>query len=107
MIRRPPRSTLFPYTTLFRSAELRLERERQLEEIERVGGEIVGERDVGCELLGVHTELLGDDASNARLHEVEHTQPPSARGRLKRQARTRTRSDPDRRWRDAAVSRTE
>src|SRR2546427_4675101 len=24
MIRRPPRSTLFPYTTLFRSAELRL-----------------------------------------------------------------------------------
>src|SRR2546427_2391278 len=26
MIRRPPRSTLFPYTTLFRSAEARLER---------------------------------------------------------------------------------
>src|SRR3712207_8415221 len=25
MIRRPPRSTLFPYTTLFRSARLRLE----------------------------------------------------------------------------------
>src|SRR5688572_32344435 len=29
MIRRPPRSTLFPYTTLFRSAELeRINRER-------------------------------------------------------------------------------
>src|SRR2546430_11418445 len=27
MIRRPPRSTLFPYTTLFRSAERRLDRE--------------------------------------------------------------------------------
>src|ERR1044072_4072084 len=26
MIRRPPRSTLFPYTTLFRSARLRLDR---------------------------------------------------------------------------------
>src|SRR2546430_8640193 len=26
MIRRPPRSTLFPYTTLFRSAERRLDR---------------------------------------------------------------------------------
>src|SRR3712207_8707955 len=26
MIRRPPRSTLFPYTTLFRSAEARTER---------------------------------------------------------------------------------
>src|SRR2546427_9061477 len=28
MIRRPPRSTLFPYTTLFRSAERRRERAR-------------------------------------------------------------------------------
>src|SRR3712207_7300049 len=26
MIRRPPRSTLFPYTTLFRSADLRVDR---------------------------------------------------------------------------------
>src|SRR2546422_1250090 len=30
MIRRPPRSTLFPYTTLFRSAGLRLTGTRQL-----------------------------------------------------------------------------
>src|SRR3989475_9308066 len=30
MIRRPPRSTLFPYTTLFRSAEFRRTRERLL-----------------------------------------------------------------------------
>src|SRR3712207_7774395 len=29
MIRRPPRSTLFPYTTLFRSAEGARQRERQ------------------------------------------------------------------------------
>src|SRR3989449_1811092 len=29
MIRRPPRSTLFPYTTLFRSLELRLPREHE------------------------------------------------------------------------------
>src|SRR2546422_6939773 len=28
MIRRPPRSTLFPYTTLFRSREARLDRHR-------------------------------------------------------------------------------
>src|SRR2546430_11874098 len=28
MIRRPPRSTLFPYTTLFRSVQRRRERER-------------------------------------------------------------------------------
>src|SRR3712207_8209906 len=33
MIRRPPRSTLFPYTTLFRSA-------RHVEQIEKAAGEI-------------------------------------------------------------------
>src|SRR3712207_9009865 len=31
MIRRPPRSTLFPYTTLFRSRDLRLARRRDHE----------------------------------------------------------------------------
>src|SRR3712207_7772113 len=47
MIRRPPRSTLFPYTTLFRSAQLRhaLERgDRQVSagsvRIEDVAGEV-------------------------------------------------------------------
>src|SRR5256885_8697359 len=30
MIRRPPRSTLFPYTTLFRSGELAIERARRV-----------------------------------------------------------------------------
>src|SRR2546425_1931283 len=30
MIRRPPRSTLFPYTTLFRSRPLRLRQRREL-----------------------------------------------------------------------------
>src|SRR2546430_12090346 len=32
MIRRPPRSTLFPYTTLFRSEELLKDKSRQQEE---------------------------------------------------------------------------
>src|SRR5689334_23594591 len=40
MIRRPPRSTLFPYTTLFRSrpgpAEARLEGERLLGQLKRL-----------------------------------------------------------------------
>src|SRR2546425_1316420 len=31
MIRRPPRSTLFPYTTLFRSAAIRRRREHDLD----------------------------------------------------------------------------
>src|SRR4051794_41351851 len=29
MIRRPPRSTLFPYTTLFRSSQIRIEQSRK------------------------------------------------------------------------------
>src|SRR2546422_7679493 len=43
MIRRPPRSTLFPYTTLFRSlqrtplGECRSHRRRHLQGLERVG----------------------------------------------------------------------
>src|SRR3989454_12280409 len=34
MIRRPPRSTLFPYTTLFRSAEFAVDLVRELGQIE-------------------------------------------------------------------------
>src|SRR5690349_23341467 len=37
MIRRPPRSTLFPYTTLFRSrGEIGVELEARLEQVERM-----------------------------------------------------------------------
>src|SRR3989442_7015320 len=41
MIRRPPRSTLFPYTTLFRSLELQAKLLRTLQEraFRHVGGE--------------------------------------------------------------------
>src|SRR3712207_8458881 len=39
MIRRPPRSTLFPYTTLFRSNNLLLEDLRDREEL-RLGGRV-------------------------------------------------------------------
>src|SRR5258708_11424447 len=37
MIRRPPRSTLFPYTTLFRSADTKLMRDVKLEELPQLG----------------------------------------------------------------------
>src|SRR5258708_27467950 len=47
MIRRPPRSTLFPYTTLFRSAVQELETVRA--EAERIIAEVVG--DSGVEVL--------------------------------------------------------
>src|SRR3712207_8902370 len=57
MIRRPPRSTLFPYTTLFRSAEVLQDRETGL---------LVPPRDpraLGAALL----ELLGDPALRSRF----------------------------------------
>src|SRR3712207_7374702 len=54
MIRRPPRSTLFPYTTLFRSAVLglaltllgRADEDRDLAEVLVLVHELVGLRDV-------------------------------------------------------------
>src|SRR5690349_23735997 len=50
MIRRPPRSTLFPYTTLFRSRHVGAERDRRRHRLdepahgggERVGGAVAG-----------------------------------------------------------------
>src|SRR2546425_7424371 len=76
MIRRPPRSTLFPYTTLFRSPEDGdLERRR----VDRVADERVGERKrhrVHCPsradsevLLAVAAEIL----HRAEQRSEEHT----------------------------------
>src|SRR3989475_8945585 len=62
MIRRPPRSTLFPYTTLFRSVVVTLGRGRdeRLEEVEPGVHGARGEEDLGHVVL-VPTELLADD----------------------------------------------
>src|SRR2546421_8948708 len=60
MIRRPPRSTLFPYTTLFRSLELRA-RFRQ----------VVGEQEVGAGAIGaVHRRHRGGHLSR-RYHTLD------------------------------------
>src|SRR3712207_8942046 len=57
MIRRPPRSTLFPYTTLFRSEGEDLQRHA-----ERVAGERVAEHDDAAEDAGhVRRRRGGDD----------------------------------------------
>src|SRR3712207_8038508 len=65
MIRRPPRSTLFPYTTLFRSAE----------DIEDVGGQLNAftSKESTCyyvKILNTHTELALDVLSD---RSEEHT----------------------------------
>src|SRR3712207_9486061 len=55
MIRRPPRSTLFPYTTLFRSAAfMRMSIRKMLEEN---GFEIVGEAENGLMAIEKYQEL--------------------------------------------------
>src|SRR5258705_4029437 len=80
MIRRPPRSTLFPYTTLFRSGVMervddaaRAEEEERLEE--GVGDEVEDSRDVGA---GAHPEEhvaeLGDrsEEHTSELQSLRH-----------------------------------
>src|SRR3712207_7062926 len=57
MIRRPPRSTLFPYTTLFRSVHRLLDRPTGLE-LAQVGYEEVGVE--GVRVVEVHLAPLGE-----------------------------------------------
>src|SRR2546429_4426013 len=75
MIRRPPRSTLFPYTTLFRSAA-----EAALLEERAEGKRLRGGHDAGVEALagGGHPQGLGDEVGRrvavvAEPRSEEHT----------------------------------
>src|SRR2546426_5847470 len=64
MIRRPPRSTLFPYTTLFRSPSLQDPDAHGAEEV--AADRVVARRGpFGRRLLGlpVDAERIGDDAA--------------------------------------------
>src|SRR2546426_7621289 len=68
MIRRPPRSTLFPYTTLFRSARVRLRpkcpgiRTDVITRIGRLEGELVGQERLE------RTRHRGADRKSTRLN---------------------------------------
>src|SRR5690349_23733180 len=64
MIRRPPRSTLFPYTTLFRSREDSRERREQR-------GEIGVREHHSLRLAGRAARV--DDAGEIRARSEEHT----------------------------------
>src|SRR2546429_9460379 len=71
MIRRPPRSTLFPYTTLFRSRELaRIGAGRDLGEAEGAIGHalhLVATVGIG-DVHGRRLEQVGGDAPRLVLH---------------------------------------
>src|SRR3712207_8506311 len=79
MIRRPPRSTLFPYTTLFRS-DTDLQRVPLLEaqvEIELAVGDVDRARSAAAELevtaARFHSTALSAGAALARARSEEHT----------------------------------
>src|SRR3712207_6867441 len=79
MMRRPPRSTLFPYTTLFRSEEAAVD---LLHRAARRDAELLAEQD--AEALVGEKGLGGVAAGGERLHEQavrseEHTSELQAR----------------------------
>src|SRR3712207_7373746 len=71
MIRRPPRSTLFPYTTLFRSVRL-----RQLRGAALHGGDVRAEapRHLGDLLVRVRQELVQRRRSEEHTSELQSRQ---------------------------------
>src|SRR3989454_12674369 len=66
MIRRPPRSTLFPYTTLFRSEEARVEAPRASRRRDPVG--VIGELARGDIEIFLLQQL--DERPRAQMHEL-------------------------------------
>src|SRR5438105_14586227 len=66
-LRRPQRSTLFPYTTLFRSVDVQVAEQRVLPAAERVVRNGYGDGDVHADHPGLHLELeLTRDAAVSR-----------------------------------------
>src|SRR3712207_7988129 len=69
MIRRPPRSTLFPYTTLFRSGEDHRHREavaREQEGEQGVSGDAEGEADQRRPAVALEAPAAGEEAGPER-----------------------------------------
>src|SRR2546422_5464829 len=81
MIRRPPRSTLFPYTTLFRSAKCRQHEHRNAGEARRQGERGLGGGDrLHVEHHGVHEPLLQQPFHGAQVADRKSTRLNSSHG---------------------------
>src|SRR5258708_14896133 len=65
MIRRPPRSTLFPYTTLFRSLRLRGLDGRDIVAVGQPGGDEIGVQQPSA---GAPGRRRGEDRKSTRLN---------------------------------------
>src|SRR3712207_9205643 len=76
MIRRPPRSTLFPYTTLFRSKSCR---ERPLVERHRLHGIGIERREKAQQMIGIverdtiHQDKILIRTTTSHIRSEEHT----------------------------------
>src|SRR5690606_42007355 len=79
LIRRPPRSTLFPYTTLFRSRVVQarvnqLDRTAAERDAHAVGVDDIGRNDVALQLLGADAAVavvvvqIEEDRKSTRLN---------------------------------------
>src|SRR5256885_4035279 len=74
MIRRPPRSTLFPYTTLFRSVPVGGLALCDLAEAHGDGGDAPGERlGAGCDAVAQRVHAFSPRACQQQGRSEEHT----------------------------------
>src|SRR2546430_8749009 len=87
MIRRPPRSTLFPYTTLFRSRPLR--RDRGAPPEDRRGGDAEGDEGKGNAGAQAGRGKAGGDRKSTRL-KSSHSQKSYAVFCLKKKKKNRS-----------------
>src|SRR2546422_4616654 len=73
MIRRPPRSTLFPYTTLFRSIDAESGQQLQSQTFQRPGADLLGLRDSVAEKIASFLRERSEEHTSelqSRLHLV-------------------------------------
>src|SRR3712207_9056327 len=84
MIRRPPRSTLFPYTTLFRSRLQRIDAAQRLLLRPHVVTPVVHQRVVAALVIDLDVErgaVLAPDAAHEILHTEWRVHPSCQVGR--------------------------
>src|SRR2546421_1693286 len=82
MIRRPPRSTLFPYTTLFRSTDANLRRRDWLEQKDAHRAVVARNRAAGHRDPSRAVEVLHVEVLDAVERSEEHTSELQSRSDL-------------------------
>src|SRR5947209_12351863 len=92
MIRRPPRSTLFPYTTLFRSVEARGHDRKQPGQRVHVGPAVVEQRGLLAGRERAATDGQGPHRSEEHTSELQSRQYLVCRLLLEKKKKTRNKS---------------